>query len=175
MTEKNIKSRITHKHDTEANWQLAVNFIPKQGEIIVYDVDKNYSYSRFKIGNGILNVNDLPFSGEGEKIYKQNEEPLNAENGTLWIDLDANPTPSGGGSSSNGNITLATDAWIDNEQTVNVDGVTENNTIIVGGDLGSEPMYTQCGVYCTGQSDGTLTFKCSKIPSADVVANVAIL
>lgn len=90
MTEKNIKSRITHKHDTEANWQLAVNFIPKQGEIIVYDVDENYSYSRFKIGNGILNVNDLPFSGEGEKIYKQNEEPINADDGTLWIDLDAN-------------------------------------------------------------------------------------
>lgn len=63
MTEKNIKSRITHKHDTEANWQLAVNFIPKQGEIIVYDEDENYSYSRFKIGNGVSNVNDLPFSG----------------------------------------------------------------------------------------------------------------
>ena len=88
MTEKNIKSRITHKHDTEANWQLAVNFIPKQGEIIVYDVDENYSYSRFKIGDGILNVNDLPFSGEGEKIYKQGEEPVDAEEGALWIDTD---------------------------------------------------------------------------------------
>ena len=66
MIENNIKSRITHKHDTEANWKLAVNFIPKQGEIIVYDVDENYSYSRFKIGDGILNVNDLPFSGSIE-------------------------------------------------------------------------------------------------------------
>lgn len=90
MIEKNVKSRITHKHDTEANWKLAVNFIPKQGEIIVYDEDENYNYSRFKIGNGVSNVNDLPFSGEGEKVYKQNEEPLNVENGTLWIDLDAN-------------------------------------------------------------------------------------
>ena len=62
--QKNINSRIIHKHDIEANWQLAVNFIPKQGEIIVYDVDENYSYSRFKIGDGILNVNDLPFSGD---------------------------------------------------------------------------------------------------------------
>ena len=25
----------------------------------------------------------------GEKIYKQNEEPENADVGTLWVDLDA--------------------------------------------------------------------------------------
>jgi hypothetical protein len=29
MTEKNIKSRLIHKHDVEANWSLAENFIPK--------------------------------------------------------------------------------------------------------------------------------------------------
>lgn len=61
MAEKNIKSRIIHKHDTDANWQLAVNFIPKQGEIIVYDIDENYAYERIKIGDGEKNVNALPF------------------------------------------------------------------------------------------------------------------
>ena len=39
MAEKNIKTRIIHKHDTEENWNKATNFIPKQGEIIVYDID----------------------------------------------------------------------------------------------------------------------------------------
>ena len=38
-TEKNISSRIINKHDTEINWNKATNFIPKAGEIIVYDRD----------------------------------------------------------------------------------------------------------------------------------------
>ena len=62
MAEKNIKTRIIHKHDTEENWNKATNFIPKQGELIVYDNDSIYDYERFKIGDGITNVNDLPFA-----------------------------------------------------------------------------------------------------------------
>lgn len=61
MAEKNIKSRIIHKHDTQANWVKATTFIPKQGELIVYDVDDNYTYERFKIGDGATVVSDLPF------------------------------------------------------------------------------------------------------------------
>lgn len=62
MAEKNINTRMIQKHDTEANWSKAVNFIPKQGELIVYDKDSIYDYERFKIGDGITNVNDLPFA-----------------------------------------------------------------------------------------------------------------
>jgi hypothetical protein len=61
MNEKFLKSRIVHKHDVEANWKLAAGFTPLAGEIIVYDVDENYSYERFKIGDGVTNVNNLPF------------------------------------------------------------------------------------------------------------------
>ena len=61
MAEKNINARIIHKHDTEANWNLATNFTPKQGEIVVYDVDDTYTYERFKIGDGVTNVTSLPF------------------------------------------------------------------------------------------------------------------
>ena len=59
--EKNINSRIQHKHDIEANWNKAVNFIPMQGEIIVYDIDETYNYERVKIGDGTTKINDLPF------------------------------------------------------------------------------------------------------------------
>ena len=62
MTEKNIKSRIVHKHDVESNWNLATNFIPKQGELIVYDKDETHSYERFKIGDGTTTVGNLPFT-----------------------------------------------------------------------------------------------------------------
>ena len=61
MAEKNIKSRIVHKHDTEANWKLATGFTPMAGEIIVYDVDASCGYERIKVGDGARNVNDLPF------------------------------------------------------------------------------------------------------------------
>ena len=61
MSEQNFNTRIIHKHDIESNWIKAVNFIPLQGEIIVYDIDENYNYERVKIGDGIRNVNDLPF------------------------------------------------------------------------------------------------------------------
>lgn len=56
-----INTRIVHKHDVEANWLKATSFIPKQGELIVYDIDSTYDYERFKIGDGTTLVNDLPF------------------------------------------------------------------------------------------------------------------
>lgn len=98
MTEKNIKSRLIHKHDVEANWSLAENFIPKQGELIVYDIDENYDYERVKIGDGITNVNGLPFINqnitmEDIDIFVQAEEPLDAEEGSIWVDLDEDFEP----------------------------------------------------------------------------------
>lgn len=63
--ENNTKnSRVRQKNDIEANWKLAVNFIPLDGELIVYDVDENYSYPRFKVGNGTDYVEDLPFTNK---------------------------------------------------------------------------------------------------------------
>lgn len=62
MAEKQIKTRIINKHDTEANWIKATNFIPKQGELVVYDKDSTHSYERFKIGDGSTKINDLSFS-----------------------------------------------------------------------------------------------------------------
>jgi hypothetical protein len=51
------------KHDTEANWTAAGTatkpFIPKEGEIIVYDYTDG---RRMKIGDGKTAVHLLPFS-----------------------------------------------------------------------------------------------------------------
>lgn len=58
---KTFNTRIQHKHDTEANWLKAANFIPLKGELIVYDADENYNHERIKMGNGVTNVNELPF------------------------------------------------------------------------------------------------------------------
>ena len=61
MIENTIKGRLVQKHDIEAHWNLATNFIPKQGELIVYDVDDTHEYERLKIGDGVSYVTDLPF------------------------------------------------------------------------------------------------------------------
>lgn len=65
--EKNMNARIQHKHDIEANWNKALNFIPKIAEIVVYDIDELHDKVRIKIGDGVTDVKELPFFG-GEAI-----------------------------------------------------------------------------------------------------------
>ena len=60
MAEKRLNSRVILKHDIEANW-LKSSFIPLAGEVVIYDVDTDYSYERLKLGDGVQNVNALPF------------------------------------------------------------------------------------------------------------------
>ena len=77
-----IKENTIVKKDTTENWNKAKNFIPKDGEIIVY-IDVG-----MKIGNGKSKVNDLPFIDQskyfvdGTTLIIENnlekEEDLNA-------------------------------------------------------------------------------------------------
>lgn len=84
-----IKCRFSQKHDIEANWikagQAKKPFIPLNGELIAYDPDENYSYTRIKFGDGITNVNELPFVNV-DADYVQTE----IEN--LQTQIDALPT-----------------------------------------------------------------------------------
>lgn len=52
-----IKENVIIKKDIENNWNKAKNFIPKDGEIIIYS---DYA-AGLKIGDGITHLNDLPF------------------------------------------------------------------------------------------------------------------
>ena len=64
--EKELKHiRIIQKHETEANWNKATKFIPKLGEVIIYDPDANHTTSRIKIGDGTTVVANLPFVQQG--------------------------------------------------------------------------------------------------------------
>lgn len=71
-----VRSRIQLKHDTTANWDAAVGFIPLPGEIIIYDdyetrtyiveedgqqVTKTRKIPGVKIGTGNAYVQDLQF------------------------------------------------------------------------------------------------------------------
>ena len=95
MAEKTLKSRIVHKHDSAENWAKAINFIPKQGEIIVYDKDSTNSYERFKIGDGVTNVNSLPFADE-QKLDKTTFQQLVGDTSVaeqINTAIDAVPQP----------------------------------------------------------------------------------
>lgn len=56
-----VNCRVIQKHGTETDWANS-ELVPYNGELIVYDPDDSYSYSRFKVGDGVHNVTELPFS-----------------------------------------------------------------------------------------------------------------
>jgi hypothetical protein len=81
--EKVVRSRISLKHDVDANWKTASNnnFVPKDGEVIIYDIDSNgsttdpkgHTVKRYKIGDGKTKVNDLPFvSDQSVDMFVEN-------------------------------------------------------------------------------------------------------
>lgn len=146
MTEKNIKSRIINKHETDANWAKATGFIPKQGEIIVYDIDSIYAYERFKIGDGATNVNSLPFVIDGFLNQARESGDLRGNKGytpvkglDYWTDEDKSL------------IKAYVDAAITNilERSCTVDAMKitsteENVTYIDSGRITSEEEITDC-------------------------------
>ena len=99
--EKVIKTRIQLKNDTETNWNKAVNFIPKQGEIIIYSADDSHPYSRLKVGDGTTTVIGLPFIDAGTingevladviitGANRYSFPPIGQEH-KLYVDLDKN-------------------------------------------------------------------------------------
>lgn len=74
---KHIQTRVIQKHDLEVNWHRNSSLlVPLKGELIIYDVEVDaegnvfelpahrtdpYTYERFKIGDGIHTVIELPF------------------------------------------------------------------------------------------------------------------
>ena len=58
MANKTFNTRIKHKRDTSANWTSA-DPVLLNGELII--VDTASGEMRFKIGDGINKINDLPF------------------------------------------------------------------------------------------------------------------
>lgn len=72
-------------------------------------------------------------------------------------------------------ITLVAGNWSNKAQTVNVTGVTANNTVLIAPVPASSGLYGACGVLCTAQAEGTLTFTCDFTPSDNILVNVVIL
>ena len=94
-----LNMRIIHTHDIQDNWdsENLKTFIPKAGEIIVYDIDNNHAYERFKIGDGLRNVKELPFTIDNvvEKIFNIQDKIIYADAGRI-TDYNTNSNVEGG-------------------------------------------------------------------------------
>ena len=64
-------ARFCPKGDIEANWNKAVGFVPLDKEIIIYKADDTHSTARFKVGDGVTTVQELPFVGVDDKEIKE--------------------------------------------------------------------------------------------------------
>lgn len=71
------------------------------------------------------------------------------------------------------NVSLSPSDWVSLTQTVNVSGVTNDNIVLVTPAPASYTEYHGCGVYCSAQNDGSLTFTAVTAPT--VTLNVQIM
>ena len=64
---KVLNSRVLLKNDLAAEWAKVPDFIPLEGEIIIYNYD-NEAAPKFKIGNGSTKISVLPFFNNLEEL-----------------------------------------------------------------------------------------------------------
>ena len=69
MKQLQVKSRVVHKMDTAEHWSKAVGFVPLRGEMIIYESESASKPHRFKIGDGVTPVTELPFMDQADKEY----------------------------------------------------------------------------------------------------------
>jgi hypothetical protein len=77
---KVFNGRIVMKHDTESNWNQAVNFKPMEGELIVLDADDTNPSPRLVVGDGEHTVIEL-LDAQG----RITEEEIDAICGTSFV------------------------------------------------------------------------------------------
>lgn len=73
-------------------------------------------------------------------------------------------------------VNLLATNWVDNQQTIDVEGVTTDNLVFVGPET-SEANYTaysEAGIRCIAQAEGQLTFSCAVVPEINIDANVCV-
>ena len=71
-------------------------------------------------------------------------------------------------------IELTAAGWSNNTQSVSVEGVTEDNNVFIAAAPETRMEFASCGIFCTAQNDGSLTFECKSVPTGAISANISI-
>jgi len=69
-------------------------------------------------------------------------------------------------------VTLPSANWSNSTQTISVADVTDSSSVLISPAPSSLTPSMAAGVYCSGQSDGRLTFTCGDTPSVDLTMNI---
>lgn len=170
---KKINARIVQKHDIEANWLKAVNFVPMQGEIVVYDKDENYDYERIKVGDGVTLVSDLSFVADAidERLDAVEAVVLPAKSvvSETWTE-DYNTIMSGG---RNGGQYTVPDGYKCTSIKVNITPTFENgsfNLNFFNQDPDTATSYPVISSHTLNEGENTIT----DIPEECVVFNMGV-
>ncbi len=135
---------------------LLVSYINDIGET----AEKSFTF-RDKHGNDITGLKNLFSAGAFVKAM------LDIKSGRAYLQT-------AGSTAFPVVVELAAENWIDNTQTVTVDGVTVANMVIVSAVPENHAEYCESGVYCSAQTDGALVFTCSEVPGSTLHINVAL-
>lgn len=65
-SEKTLKVRIRNRHAPESYWLSNSTFVPRAGEMIVYDPDTTHTDPRVKYGDGTTTIAALPFLADSK-------------------------------------------------------------------------------------------------------------
>ena len=140
--EKELKARIVHKHDISDHWDLAENFVPKQGELIIYD-DRTLKQSgdtlvtdqivdtrvRYKIGDGVTTVSLLPFADK--ELVDAIDTLYGDDTNTLSIREIATAVLGDAEKNQNAFSKVA----VANQTTVEADSTTDTLTLVAGNNV----------------------------------------
>jgi hypothetical protein len=70
--------------------------------------------------------------------------------------------------------TLTLADWVENQQTIALEGVSSETIVWVSPNPTSNMEYTRTDILCVEQNQGTLTFSCTKLPIEDVLLNIIL-
>lgn len=71
-------------------------------------------------------------------------------------------------------VTLQPSAWNNNRYIIWANGVLSGSNVIVTPDPASQTVCDACEVYAASQSDRSITFRCTTVPSVDVKFNILL-
>lgn len=72
-------------------------------------------------------------------------------------------------------VVLTAAGWVENTQTLSIENVTVDNTVMYSPNPDSLEEYSMNGVKCVDQQDGYLTFTCETTPSSDITLNMVFM
>jgi hypothetical protein len=79
--DKMINVRIQNKHDSATNWELHSSFIPKAGEMIIYDGP----VPNIKIGDGTSTIANLNFIDHNHYTKSEVDTLISQSGGSVTI------------------------------------------------------------------------------------------